>query len=385
MRGRTRAEAALMLEEPDQLPIGSFGITPPITAKIIGRIPFYRNTPLCWDAIAEGKVDYVNRRIAEDQLDLYRKLKVEWIRVYPNAYPRTTKVEKIGGNVWRVNGVLRRWVPQTNMDWPVLEGKPPSDGEMIENLKKQIKYGPKPEEIVENMVDESFLYPIKLLSRKLGNFALIFGGASGSIGGEDVRLLKWLYRYPDFMRLYLKYRTDIAIESGKRQIEAGADGIINGADYAYKNGPFMSPKLFEKIIFPELKRETQAFKKLGAFVVLHSDGDIRPLLRYIVDSGVDGVHPLDPLAGIDIGEIKEKYGDRICLVGNISLRTLNTGTLNDVAKETITCIDKASVGGGHILTTSNVVDVGVKFENFMKMIEIARKYGRYTRRSSLMR
>ncbi|MEM2640286.1 MAG: uroporphyrinogen decarboxylase family protein [Candidatus Bathyarchaeia archaeon] len=377
MKGRSRAEAALLLEEPDILPIGSFGITPPITAKIIGRIPYYRNTPLCWDAIAEGKVDYVNRRIAEDQLDLYRKLKFEWIRVYPNAYTRSTKVEKVGENIWRVNGALRRWVPQTNMDWPLERGKPRSDEEVIASIEARIKYGPKPEEIVDESIDDSYLYPVKLLKKELGDQALIFGGASGTIGGEDVDLLRWLYKYPDFIKRYLRYRTDIAIESAKRQIEAGADGIVNGADYAYKNGPFMSPKIFKEIILPELRREVHAFKRMGALVVLHSDGNIKPLLEYIIESGVDGVQSLDPQAGIDIGEIKELYGDKICLVGNICLRTLNIGSLEDVARETLECIRKASPGGGHILTTANVVDVGVKFENFMKMIEVARKYGRY--------
>ncbi|MDW8061697.1 MAG: uroporphyrinogen decarboxylase family protein [Nitrososphaerota archaeon] len=377
MNGRSRAEAALLLEEPDMLPIGSFGVTPLITSKIIGRTPYYRNTPLCWDAIAEGKVDYVNRRIAEDQLDLYRKLKVEWIRVYPNAYPKSTRVEKVGGNVWRVNGSLRRWVPQTNMDWPLERGKPRSDEEVIASIEMRIRYGPKPEEIADTTIDDSYLYPIRLLKKELGDQALIFGGASGTIGGEDVDLLRWLYRYPDFIRSYLRYRTDIAIESAKRQVEAGADGIVNGADYAYKNGPFMSPKIFKEIILPELRREVQAFKRMGAFVILHSDGNIKPLLEYIVESGVDGVQSLDPQAGIDIGEIKKLYGDRICLVGNICLRTLNVGSLEDVARETIECIRKASPGGGHILTTANVVDVGVKFENFMKMIEVARKYGKY--------
>ncbi|MCX8162470.1 MAG: uroporphyrinogen decarboxylase family protein [Candidatus Bathyarchaeota archaeon] len=377
MNGRSRAEAALLLEEPDMLPIGSFGVPPLITSKIIGRTPYYRNTPLCWDAIAEGKVDYVNRRIAEDQLDLYRKLKVEWIRVYPNAYPKSTRVEKVGGNVWRVNGSLRRWVPQTNMDWPLERGKPRSDEEVIASIEARIRYGPKPEEIADTTIDDSYLYPIRLLKKELGDQALIFGGASGTIGGEDVDLLRWLYRYPDFIRSYLRYRTDIAIESAKRQVEAGADGIVNGADYAYKNGPFMSPKIFKEIILPELRREVQAFKRMGAFVILHSDGNIKPLLEHIVESGVDGIQSLDPQAGIDIGEIKELYGDRICLVGNICLRTLNVGSLEDVARETIECIRKASPGGGHILTTANVVDVGVKFENFMKMIEVARKYGKY--------
>lgn len=372
MDGANRAEAALLLEEPDGLPIARFGITPPITSKIIGRTPYYRNTPLCWDAISEGKVDYVNRMIAKDQLDLHKKLREELVRVYPNAYHKGIRVEKVGANHWRVNGVLRRWVPQTNMNWAVQEGQPHSEEEVIDAVKSRIRTRFEHSE----RMDEGLLYPLKFLARELRGQALLFGGADGTFP-DRLRLLKWMYTHPDLVKGYIHHEVNVAIESGKLQVEAGADGLFNGEDYAYKNGPLMSPLLFKRFIFPELKRETEAFKKLGAFVILHSDGDLGPLLSHIVDAGVDGVHPLDPTAGMDIGEVKRQFGDRICLVGNINLHTLDFGSVEDVAMETRKCIRDASPEGGHILTTANVVEVGVKFENFIAMMNTARKYGKY--------
>jgi uroporphyrinogen decarboxylase len=46
----------------------------------------------------------------------------------------------------------------------------------------------------------------------------------------------------------------------------------------------------------------------------------------------------------------------------------------DAVKETIA---KASPGGGHILSSSNSVHIGVKPENYRVMVQAARKYGKY--------
>ena len=42
----------------------------------------------------------------------------------------------------------------------------------------------------------------------------------------------------------------------------------------------------------------------------------------IVETNIDGLNPMEPVAGMDIGEVKQKYGDRICLIGNIDCGNL---------------------------------------------------------------
>ena len=49
----------------------------------------------------------------------------------------------------------------------------------------------------------------------------------------------------------------------------------------------------------------------------HTDGNIMPILDMIVESGIDALNPIEPAAGMDIGYLKEHYGDRVALVGNI--------------------------------------------------------------------
>ena len=57
----------------------------------------------------------------------------------------------------------------------------------------------------------------------------------------------------------------------------------------------------------------EAAAALGLPVIKHTDGNILPLLDMILESGIDCLDPIDPMAGLDIGEFKRKYGSRIAL------------------------------------------------------------------------
>ena len=102
------------------------------------------------------------------------------------------------------------------------------------------------------------------------------------------------------------------------------------------------------------------------------------IMDFLVDSGIDCIDPIDPTANMDIRFIKRKYGKRLCIKGNINCTTtLVNGNLEDVSQEVKDCIKYAGYKGGYILSSSNTIHSGVKFENFLKMVETAKKYGNY--------
>ena len=63
------------------------------------------------------------------------------------------------------------------------------------------------------------------------------------------------------------------------------------------SGPFMSPRAFRELFYPGLKRVVAGFHEPGLPVIKHTDGNIRPLLDMILDSGIDCLDPIDPIAG----------------------------------------------------------------------------------------
>ncbi len=163
-----------------------------------------------------------------------------------------------------------------------------------------------------------------------------------------------------------------------KAVAAGADIVMLGDDYAWRANPMMSPAQFREFIYPYLKELVGHIHDCGAYVVKHSDGNLWPILDMIVDAGFDGINPLEPIAGMDIGEVKAKYGDRVCVIGNIDCGELMCrGSVDEVRAAVRECIAKGSPGGGHILSSSNSIQSGAKPENVVAMAEACREFGKY--------
>ena len=76
-----------------------------------------------------------------------------------------------------------------------------------------------------------------------------------------------------------------------------------------------------------------------------------------------------------IGWVKEKYGDRLVLVGNIDCDVLlPLGTPREVAEAVSETIKKAGEGGGYILSSSNSLHKACKVENILAMVSEARRF-----------
>lgn len=168
------------------------------------------------------------------------------------------------------------------------------------------------------------------------------------------------------------------IPAMERMVAAGVEVVVLGDDYADKNSTLMSPKHFEKFILPGLKRCVDAAHAAGAYVVKHTDGNIMGVLEMIVSTGIDALNPLEPPAGMDIGLIKQKYGDRIAIVGNIDCGyLLSQAPVEEVRRVTRRTIEIAAPGGGYCLSSSNSIHSSVKPENFLAMRDTLREYGQY--------
>ncbi|MHB1484247.1 MAG: uroporphyrinogen decarboxylase family protein [Saccharofermentanales bacterium] len=200
--------------------------------------------------------------------------------------------------------------------------------------------------------------------------------ASFLVGLEN--MLVYFLTQPDFAHELLDKIVDVNIRLARNAIRAGADIIVESDDYAYNSGLMFSPAIYDEFIHPRLKRFVDAVHDEGGLVVKHSDGDLSEVLDKIVSTGIDGLNPIDPLAGMDIGAVKEEFGHRVCIWGNIDCSNLLTfGDIEDVRVAVQDCISKASKGGGFVLTSSNSIHKSVKPENYKAMIEFGRQYGIY--------
>ena len=154
---------------------------------------------------------------------------------------------------------------------------------------------------------------------------------------------------PDLVHELIEITLAHDIRAMQRVIQAGVDVVVFGDDYADKNSPLMSPRHFKEFILPGLTRCVKAAHEAGAYVIKHTDGNIMPILDMIVDTGIDGLNPLEPVAGMDIGLIKQRYGKRIALIGNIDCGyLLSQAPVDEVRQVTRETMRVAMPGGGYL-------------------------------------
>ena len=183
---------------------------------------------------------------------------------------------------------------------------------------------------------------------------------------------------PELVRALVNMSVDLNLEMARQVVARGAKIVYTGDDYAGNKGPFMSPKHFRELFYPGLRRVMGGFRELGLLVIKHTDGNLWPIMDMIIDSGIDCLDPIDPQAGMDLAEVKAKYGDRVALKGNVDCaQTMTFGTPEDVIAETKEALRKGAPGGGFILSSSNSIHSSVKPENYTAMLQTLQKHGQY--------
>ncbi len=114
---------------------------------------------------------------------------------------------------------------------------------------------------------------------------------------------------------------DMAIELLRRW-DLTDTGVWIYDDMAHNGGPMFSPDSFEQVLLPAYRRMIHAYKAAGArYVILHSDGNILPILDMLVDAGIDGLNPLERRASMVAEELRVRYPQLILTGGMCKTRT----------------------------------------------------------------
>ncbi len=189
---------------------------------------------------------------------------------------------------------------------------------------------------------------------------------------------KLLYKNPQFIERVARDLGEFSTALAKNMLDLGAETILVYDDSGYKSGPFYSPKLYKKLVVPQLEKLCNTVHSYDAKVLLHSDGKIYKLLDLMIKAGIDGLHPIEAGSGMDIFRLKKDYGDKLCLIGNVDpIALLTHGTPEKVTDYVRRLMQECAPGGGYVLASGHTLTYSVKVDNFDAMIAAALKYGYY--------
>ena len=191
-------------------------------------------------------------------------------------------------------------------------------------------------------------------------------------------LIKLIRKNKSKIKHYIELRTKKLITAAKLNAETDFDVFFICDDTALKNTTMINPKYHRELIIPAYKQAVQILKKAGKYVCFHSDGFTEPYFDGLIEAGFSGVESLEPMAGMNLKHLKEVYGDKLCLIGNIDVsQLLPYGTKDEVVEAVKKCIRDAGEGGGYMLSPCTDITNSCKLENVLTMISTTKKYGEY--------
>lgn len=197
------------------------------------------------------------------------------------------------------------------------------------------------------------------------------------IGPQNLFL--WVGLYPEQMGHFIERANAFALEILMAQIKA-ADGLLDGiviwGDIAYKKDLFFSPKFWRQWYKPGLKALVDAAHSHGLPVIYHGCGNVNRVFEDFIEIGVDAYNPLEAKAGMDVIELRRKYGHQMGFCGNLDVSVWASGTLDEVKTMVLTKLNAAK-GGGYIIQSDHSVPSNISSERYEFVVNLVREYGNY--------
>jgi len=195
------------------------------------------------------------------------------------------------------------------------------------------------------------------------------------IGMNDFMMM--VYEDRDLVEEMLEESTVHFVKTTKALVEGGVDFIWPADDVAFKTGLFIPPKLMKEIWVPRMARIFEPAVNAEVPIMFHSDGKIDDIVEDLIEMGLDCLNPLDPY-GIDYADYKKRYGDRLCLSGNVDIEfPLSKGTPQDVDADVKKHMEVLKPGYGYTASVSHSVVNYIPHENVITYLNAIHKYGRY--------
>ena len=410
MTKKERVQTTLSHREPDRVPLFELTVANPVLESVLGRkIRGFGTGEAKAAGIRAGMEGgdarkSLIRENVEGMLELYEKVGFDLFWFRPTEYLATAlmglpdnitanylfdiAISEIEPNVFRIESrehgfwSIEKYEEESDtcvtVDDSVKEGG-------IGELRRYVEYLEKAPVLPLHPALEDGLGSIRIAverEKTLEDGMFVLGAA-------DIACPTFMPYFPLFLQAmmdepllverYMEATTEGVMPILRAQLEMGVDGILGAVDWCFGKAPLFSPDMFLRFMVPHLRRIVETCHEHGVPYIKHLDGHTTQHLDLLINEvGIDGLHSIEPAAGMDIGVLKKKYGDRVVLLGNIDCGHLLTfGSEEEVVEQVKKILRVASPRGGHVFASSNSIHSGVSPEIFWAMINAVKTYGTY--------
>ncbi len=381
MTGKERVAAIFRHEPTDRVPIYMGSMSAKVASTVLGREALvgggaarYKEACAVWEG-EEAHQQYLEQA-KQDAIDLAVALDLDYVR--PSYWRMPTKPTKrldeytfLYGDPdgsWRVLSYDAERELFSEVDaspQPVLT---------YADLERYVERAERSAESSSKPAPSSF-FNLENAIAQVGDTRAVQGGGVGisipwynSYGNE--LWLEAAIERPDLIERLLDTQVIRAGKCIAVHAELGVPYLHGGGDFASKDGPVYSPRIFHDLMLPRLQKVSEMCRQHGCYHMFASDGDLWPVADDLFGrSGVEGYYEIDNDCGMDLRLLRQRF-PHLTLLGGISSATLHRGSVEDVKKEVMAALEAAKDLGSIMVGCSNMVVPGTPACNFEMMMNL---------------
>jgi hypothetical protein len=193
------------------------------------------------------------------------------------------------------------------------------------------------------------------------------------------RALLWIGLYPEEIGCFVERISEFALGIACAQIQAAGgllDGMVIWGDVACTKGVLFSPGYWRKWFKPGVRAIVDLCHQHGLPVIYHGCGNVNRIFEDFIQIGVDAYNPLEAKAGLDVVELRRRYGHRIAFCGNMDVIAWARQSREELQRTVLRKLNAAK-GGGYIFQSDHSVPNNVSPENYDYVVKLVRQHGRY--------
>jgi uroporphyrinogen-III decarboxylase len=182
--------------------------------------------------------------------------------------------------------------------------------------------------------------------------------------GEEVACLSY-YDDPELMHDILATIADTAMQVWARVSEKLViDQVSVHEDLAGTSGPLIGPSQVEEYFKPYFRPLWDMLSSRGASIFqMDTDGNVTPVIDALIECGINSLYPMEPAAGMDIVEVRKKYGTRLAMLGGIDKHVLRRGK-EEIRRELEYKLQPTMREGGTVFGLDHRIPNGTPLENY---------------------
>lgn len=176
---------------------------------------------------------------------------------------------------------------------------------------------------------------------------------------------------PDLIKDISETYMNFLIEVIERCLHEGIkiDGFIIIDDIAATNGLLFSPDTWRNIYKPVVSKLGKYLQQTGIHFWMHCCGNAEVMFNDFIECGLQVINPLEAKSGLNVRQLKNKYGNQLTFYGNINVIQMSHADKQKIRQEIESKLSTFK-NGGYIYHSDHSIPPEVSFERYLYVMEL---------------